>query len=73
LEISYYGQTGPSRTQAWSNAWSNQGTPPQLIRVKLSFADGDHHVWPELIMRPSVTVDTACVIDPETSLCRGRQ
>ncbi len=73
LEISYYGPSGPSHARGWTHDWSMQASPPELVRVRLNFAAGDRHVWPELIMRPGVTVDTACVLDPETSLCRGRQ
>ena len=73
LEISYYGPSGTGQAHAWSDDWSNRTTPPELVRVRLSFNEKDRHVWPDLIMRPGVTVDTACVLDPETSLCRGRQ
>ena len=72
LEIAYYGPAKAGAPPAWRADWTRQPGPPTLVRIELAFAPGDRRVWPELIVRPAVTVDTGCVLDPETSLCRGR-
>ncbi len=72
LEIGYYGSGGPNDPPAWRPQWSRQVSTPQLVRVRLTFPPGDRRVWPELIVRPSATVDTDCVLDTATNACRGR-
>jgi general secretion pathway protein J len=70
LTIAYYGQAG--REGRWNASWRNRPTLPQLIRLRVSFAEGDRRVWPELVVAPKIDLDTECVIDPLTLRCRGR-
>ena len=56
----------------WVSDWQAQAAPPELIRVRLTFHDADKRTWPDLIVRPSVTVDDACSVDQDTGGCRGR-
>jgi prepilin-type N-terminal cleavage/methylation domain-containing protein len=72
LELAYYGAPQHGAQASWRPDWSSQNSPPELVRVRVSFQDGDPRRWPELIVRPAVTVDTACVLDVATGLCRGR-
>lgn len=73
LEIGYYGPSAAGGAAGWTNDWTRHSAPPQLVRIRVNFAQGDRRVWPELIVRPGVTVDAACVLDSDTGLCRGRQ
>jgi general secretion pathway protein J len=52
LELSYWGSTAPDQPAAWHGQW--QGQPPDLIRVRVSFAEGDRRHWPDLIVASSV-------------------
>lgn len=68
LSLSYF---GPAATggYAWRRFWYDERQPPLLIRVSLTFPEGDRRRWPDLLVRPMVTTNTACRIDPVTSRC----
>ena len=72
LSLSYL---GPSQSAAngatWQRFWINQPQPPQLIRIRLTFPTGAGRVWPDLVIRPQVTLNAACQIDPLTGRCKG--
>jgi len=70
LSLDYYGQSGNAKT--WSSAWQNRPALPQLVRLRVRFADGDRRIWPDLVVAPKVDLDTECVIDALTQRCRGR-
>ena len=73
LDLAYYGAAPPDGRPAWRATWSGATSPPQIVRVRAGFGEGDRRRWPELIVRPAATVDTACVLDVTTAGCRGRQ
>ena len=73
LEMAYFGPAPPDGRAAWRPEWTGQATPPQLVRIRATFAAGDRRRWPELIVRPATTTDTACVLDVTIAACRGRQ
>ena len=62
----------PGSAGPWRSTWIDQPTPPALVRMRVRFSEADLRVWPELIVRPTVTIDDACVLDRETGRCRGR-
>lgn len=72
LSMSYLGtsQSAASGT-SWQRYWINQPQPPQLIRIRLTFPAGDGRVWPDLVIRPRVTLNSACKIDQLTGRCKG--
>lgn len=72
LEIAYFGPETAGGPSQWRQSWSHQPTPPELVRVRVTFAPGDRRVWPTLIVRPAATVDALCTIDAERNTCRGR-
>jgi general secretion pathway protein J len=72
LDLGYFGAATPDGARAWRSAWTQAGTPPELVRVRVGFALGDRRTWPELIVRPGATVDSQCVLDPSNGGCRGR-
>ncbi len=72
LELAYYGRRPEDVAAGWHADWSHEPTPPELIRLRVAFPDGDRRVWPELIVRPASQVDVDCVVDTQTGACRGR-
>jgi len=72
LDIAYFGPGAPDHARRWRTVWRNQPLPPELVRIRLVFEPGDPRVWPELIVHPRATIDTACSISINTHLCRGR-
>jgi general secretion pathway protein J len=71
VEFGYFGPV-TAGVGAWRADWKRMSAPPELVRLRLGFTAGDRRVWPELIVRPAVTVDRACVLDADTGQCRGR-
>jgi general secretion pathway protein J len=51
LTISYWGPAQPGAEAAWQSQWPGPA-PPQLVRIRLSFAKGDRRRWPDLIAAP---------------------
>ena len=72
VELAYWGASPTDPEPAWHAAWSRMQNPPELVRVRLAFADGDRRIWPELIVRPAVQVNADCIFDAETGACRGQ-
>lgn len=69
VSISYFGP-GPGRAGAsWQRFWSNRAQPPQLVRIGVRFAEGDRRSWPDLVIRPGVTMNMECKFDTVTSRC----
>ena len=72
LDVDYYGALQPGAPAGWRQDWAGSSVTPQLVRVRVAFADGDRRTWPELIVHPAAQVDTACILDASTLLCQGR-
>ena len=88
LDIAYYGpapappgsaftpfEPGKSLTpqpSTWQLQWAKRTEPPTLVRVHVAFEQGDRRVWPDLLVKPIVNIDTQCVFNPATGYCRGR-
>jgi general secretion pathway protein J len=51
LELAYWGAPAPGQPAAWQGQWQG-AQPPDLIRVRLLFADGDRRHWPDLVVAP---------------------
>lgn len=71
LEMSYFGAAPPDNLRRWRSAWEERQQPPELIRIRIKFEPGDKRRWPELIVRPATTVNSACQIDSFTGRCTG--
>jgi general secretion pathway protein J len=71
LNISYFGGAERSTERRWQTRWLAREQPPELVRVRVQFDDGDVRHWPDLVVRPSATVNTACRIDPVSATCRA--
>jgi general secretion pathway protein J len=72
LDIAYFGPAPPDDTPRWRQTWSQEPLAPRLIRVRLTFEPGDPRPWPDLIVRPRVTIDSACLLNIANHKCRGR-
>lgn len=72
LSISYLGPPEPGKPRAWQERWWDRSTTPELIRVRVTFADADRRVWPDLIMRPRSTSYGTCRPNPDTGKCEER-
>ena len=55
---------------AWSDHWQLPGAVPALIRVRAAFPPGSGVSWPDLIVRPNLDRDAACIFDPVSFGCR---
>jgi len=65
LSLSYFA----AGKGVWQRYWFDQPQPPQLIRVRVRFPEGDARAWPDLVVRPQVTLNTACRIDQMSGRC----
>jgi type II secretory pathway pseudopilin PulG len=72
LDLAYFGGRVGGAPASWTDHWQQETSLPQLVRVRVGFGPGDHRRWPTLIIHPAATIDTACVIDPNTGGCQGR-
>ncbi|HEY1505073.1 MAG TPA: prepilin-type N-terminal cleavage/methylation domain-containing protein [Stellaceae bacterium] len=50
VAFAYFGVAGPQQKAAWLDRWSERNALPQLIRLRLTFANGMHA--PDLIVAP---------------------
>ncbi len=75
LDFAYYGTIATDNSggiPGWKLQWAKQQQVPMLIRVHVAFTPGDRRVWPDLLVKPRVTIDSQCVFNPATGYCRGR-
>jgi general secretion pathway protein J len=54
----------------WRDDWQGQAAPPTLIRIRVAFPPGRGLNWPDLIVRPLIDKDAACIYDPVSFDCR---
>jgi len=71
VRLSYFGSIKDNEAPDWHESWSNQGKFPDLVRVRVTFADR-RFGWPDLIVRPRVQADVTCTFDPLARACSGR-
>jgi general secretion pathway protein J len=75
LDVAYFGVYSAlsSDTPGWKLQWVKQVHVPELVRIHVAFEPGDRRVWPDLLIKPRVTIDSQCVFNPATGYCRGRR
>lgn len=71
LAISYFGAAGGEGGARWQERWVDQPQPPTLVRISVAFPPGDRRRWPDLLVAPRATVNSACRIDALTGRCGG--
>ncbi|MDF0487770.1 prepilin-type N-terminal cleavage/methylation domain-containing protein [Sphingomonas sp. H39-1-10] len=69
LEVSYLGAGPNGGERGWQDRWWDRPSPPDLIRIRVSFQDGDHRTWPDLVIRPHATMRAGCRVDVFTGRC----
>ncbi len=67
-EFSYFGIADTDEAPAWHPDWKDQKTLPELVRLSVTFADGDEGAWPDLVVAPQISATTA----PSSSRRRRR-
>jgi general secretion pathway protein J len=70
-EFAYFGSAPPDNSPRWRSSWHAQPQLPSLVRLRVSFAQGDGRLWPDLVIRPAATLDSACVVKADGG-CKGR-
>lgn len=53
--LSYFGRETESAAPRWLDRWDSTVTMPQLIRIKVRFADGSE--WPDFVVAPMLTTE----------------
>jgi general secretion pathway protein J len=71
IDIAYFGKRGDKAVAEWDDSWRNRNTLPQLIRIRIAFADAHARPWPDLIVAPHIAADVNCTYDPITKSCQG--
>ena len=52
LSIAYFG-TDPGRGgERWQSFWRSRADAPRLVRVRVTFHEGDRRRWPDLVVHP---------------------
>ncbi|MFM9851991.1 MAG: type II secretion system protein J [Sphingomonadaceae bacterium] len=72
LDIDYFGAAPPDGQRRWRREWIERPQPPELVRLRVTFKQGDSRVWPDLIVRPASTVNSSCQIDRFSGNCAGQ-
>ena len=44
---------------SWRDEWHEQKFLPDLVRLRVTFADGDEGAWPDLVVAPRISATTA--------------
>ena len=55
----YFGVLEPDETPAWHSEWRDPKSLPDLVRLHVTFADGDKKAWPDLVVAPHISAATA--------------
>lgn len=54
VRFSYFGRTSESVAAQWWDIWPSRDSAPSLIRMRVSFEEGDRRSWPELVVAPAI-------------------
>lgn len=69
VRINYFGERISGDGRSWQVDWIQRPQPPALIRIRVTFPEGDRRSWQDLIIRPRATENTACKIDLLSGRC----
>jgi len=70
LGFTYFGAPDPTQAPRWWERWSGQSRLPDLVRVHIERDDAALPEWPDLVVQPKATANTACVYDAVAAVCR---
>jgi len=56
VDFAYFGRLDDAESApAWHDAWRQSARLPDLVRLRLEFADASGRAWPEFVAAPAVT------------------
>ena len=64
----YYGPTDSRGPAQWNDLWINRTSLPELVVVHVERTD--RTPWPDLVVEPKISVNTACIFDIAEVSCR---
>lgn len=59
LEIRYWGRAQGAQP-GWQGVWTHRRALPQLVAIRVGFAENDRRTWPDLIVHPLAATREAC-------------
>ncbi len=54
VEFSYFGSERKDGERDWQDEWQDQDRRPEMVRIRVEFAEGDGRYWPELVVAPKI-------------------
>lgn len=72
VEFAYLTPAANGQPAKWETSWTGRSRLPELIRIRLTFPDGDARRWPDLFVAPRIRGDVSCRIDFLSGECQGR-
>lgn len=71
VQFAYFGATRDGEATAWHEAWGEAARLPTLVRIVVSFPDGDPRSWIALDIAPQITAPADCEYNALSKTCRG--
>lgn len=71
MDLAYF-VVAPGQPAGWRTEWRQPSVLPSLIRVRLTFVEGDRRRWPDLAAHPLADIDDGCRLDVAAGRCLGR-
>ena len=53
--FAYFGALDEGEAPEWHEEWSGLAQLPELVRLRVGFADGDERTWPDLVVAPMIS------------------
>jgi general secretion pathway protein J len=69
LSLHYFGAAAGQPGPVWQDAWSHRPVLPRLIRIAVTFPEGDARVWPDLYVRPRAATTDTCLRSAKSGEC----
>jgi len=69
INLDYFGIDLTTGHDIWQSQWIDRGRVPKLIRLKLSFRNGDTRYWPVFIAKPGPMSRAPCRDDDSARNC----
>ncbi len=73
IAFSYFNAIGESGDGEWLDHWDDDKQMPALVRLRVTAPDDEGPVWPDLVARLVINMDSTCLIANAEGLCRLRK
>jgi general secretion pathway protein J len=70
LAFAYFGAESDQKEPVWHDDWQSAERLPSLIRLRLTLESGE--TWPEMVVAPMVSTESACLWDDFFKRCVDR-